>query len=86
MCVCIAGGGGKSGGGCDCGLVDHSEGTVCRTGLAPANLSWREPRLGVLNFCMHDQWHWIKKKELEGGRGGSGMGGRVEQVGEMMRG
>ena len=26
-------------------------------GLALANLSWLEPWLGVLNFCMHDQWH-----------------------------
>lgn len=48
--------GGKSGGGCDCGLVDHGEATVCRTELALVNLSWREPWLGVLTFCMHDQW------------------------------
>lgn len=26
-------------------------------GLPLANLSWLQPRLGVLNFCMHDQWH-----------------------------
>lgn len=26
-------------------------------GLTLANLSWLELRLGVLNFCMRDQWH-----------------------------
>lgn len=26
-------------------------------GLTLANLSWLELLLGVLSFCMHDQWH-----------------------------
>lgn len=26
-------------------------------GPALANLFWPESQLGVLNFCMHDQWH-----------------------------
>lgn len=38
-------------------------------GLALASLSWLEPWLGVLNFCMHDQWHWIKKREKDSGMG-----------------
>lgn len=48
-------------------------------GLALANLSWLEPWLGVLNFCMHDQWQWIKKRERE--EKDSSVGEGKEQVG-----
>lgn len=44
-------------------------------GLALANLSRLEPWLGVLNFCMHDQWHWIKKKRERGEKTAAWMGG-----------
>ena len=57
-------------------------------GLALANLSWPEPWLGVLNFCMHDQWHWIKKRgERQRHGGGEGMScetcGRKKGQGEV---
>lgn len=85
VCVCVAVGGG----GRQWGETDQGEGVtvVCWTiareqyvgqGLALANLSWLEPWLGVLNFCMHDQWHWIKKRGERQRRGGKG-GNKLER-------
>lgn len=78
-------------GGSQWGEADQGEGvtvawwTIAREqyvgqGLALANLSWLEPWLGVLNFCMHDQWHWIKKSEKD-----SGVGEGKEQVRAMLK-
>lgn len=75
VCVCVAVGGGQWGEGNQGEDVTVASWTTVREqyvgqGLALANLSWLEPWLGVLNFCMHDQWHWIKKRGERQRRGG----------------
>lgn len=63
VCVCVAGGGQQGQEEC----VTVAWWTMEREqyvgqGLALTDLSRLEPRLGVLNFCMHDQWCWMKKE------------------------